>query len=105
MLVLLRMYVNTTNSLTGATLLGTVTNGTTNLFSPFQRNMPCRSGNLVGVVTATSNNLSDNSGTLNTAYTNVAFDFTVDQYIIIAVQPSSAADSFTSELFTIRGNK
>lgn len=100
-----RMYVNTTNSLSGATQLGTFTNGATNLFSPFSRIFPCRATNLVGVSTPTSNALSDISNTINSAYTTQSFNFTVDNYIIIAVQPTSALDSFTSELFTIKGNR
>ena len=100
-----RMYVNTTNSLSGATILGTFTNGATNLFSPFARTFPCRATNLIGVSSPTSSALSDFTTTLNSAYTTQSFNFTVDNYIIIAVQPSSALDSFTSELFTIKGNR
>jgi len=99
-----RMYTNTSNSLTGATQIATFNNTTTGLFSPFKRLFALKTGNLLFGAGASSTLLNDE--VINTtAPSSTSFDPTVDNYIIISVIPQNASDSFTSETFTIKGNK
>jgi hypothetical protein len=82
-----RIYMNTTNSLTGATLLATgqTMNGTT-YFQRFERNFLFDGTNLIGisVVNGFANDLTAST------ISNIAFNSLVDNYLIFAVQNSSA---------------
>ena len=84
----LRFYVNSTNSLTGATFLGSAgTMATSVRFQRFQRNIFFDGTNLNCFTTANSaaNDLSLSSISL------IPFNKTVDNYLIFAVQHSTSA--------------
>lgn len=99
-----RIYTNTSNSLSGATQLGTYNNTATQLFTPFKRLFAFKTGNVIFGAGASSTLASDETVSTVAPSSNT-FDPTVTNYIIIAVQPASASDSFTSEIFVIKGNK
>ena len=99
-----RMYTNTSNSLSGAVQLGTYNNTATQLYTPFKRLFAFKTGNVIFGAGANSTLVNDDLVSTVTPSSNT-FDPTVDNWIIIAVQPANASDSFTSELFTIKGNK
>jgi hypothetical protein len=83
-----RIYINTSSSLTGATLLGTLSNSVGTGNAGFQRNIfvtaTGSSGNLRVFPTASSASLSYTGGSLNAS--NITVDTTVTQYFIVAIQ-------------------
>lgn len=81
-----RIYINTTNSLTGATLLGTgqTMNGTT-YFQRFERNFLFDGTNLIGISVVNGFATDLTASTIS----NIAFNRLVDNYLIFAVQNSS----------------
>ena len=81
-----RIYMNTTNSLTGATLLGTgqTMNGTT-YFQRFERNFLFDGTNLIGISVVNGFATDLTASTIS----NIAFNTLVDNYLIFAVQNSS----------------
>lgn len=81
-----RIYINTTNSLTGATLLGTgqTMNGTT-YFQRFERNFLFDGTNLIGISVVNGFATDLTASTIS----NVAFNNLVDNYLIFAVQNST----------------
>ena len=97
-----RIYTNTSNSLTGATQLATYTNLTTQLENRFRRTFCVKSGSLIYSLTSSTSSLND-LAVATTAPSSTSFNPTVDNWIIIAVQPSNASDTFTAEYFTIKG--
>ena len=99
-----RMYTNTSNSLSGASQLGTYNNTATQLYTPFKRLFAFKTGNVIFGAGANSTLLNDEVVSTVAPSSNT-FDTTVDNWIIIAVQPANGSDSFTSELFTIKGNR
>ena len=89
-----RIYINTSNSLSGATLLATQATGSTGLSVDIGRYLAVKSLSSIQVFDSTSNTpQSENSGALTTAVSNIAFDSTVNNYIIVAIQQVSASDS------------
>ena len=88
-----RVYINSSNSLTGATQIGLFSMTATLIYGKFRRSYPVNGGNLsypsVGAVTG-----SDDANTSSTAVNNtVAFNVASTYFIIIAGQLSSASDS------------
>jgi hypothetical protein len=87
----IRIYKNTTNSLSGATLIATNTTITgTNLFSQMIRTFRINSNTLAGFTFSTTG-LSDYQSTSATSSTT--FTTNVDNYIIFSIQLGNAADS------------
>ena len=81
-----RLYINTSNSLTGATLLGAgQTMGTSVYFQRFERNIFFDGTNLNHLTNAGSNAIDLTSGTINLT----AFNPSTNHYLIFAVQNSS----------------
>jgi hypothetical protein len=81
-----RLYINTSNSLTGATLLGAgQTMGTSVYFQRFERNIFFDGTNLNHLTNAGSNAIDLTSGTINLT----AFNPATNYYLIFAVQNSS----------------
>lgn len=96
----LNIYVNTSNSMSGAVLIGQMNNASNNTILNFamQRNIPIQSGSftafivntIVGSETVITNNIS-----------TVTIDWTVDQYIILAVQANSGAESLRANFLSV----
>jgi hypothetical protein len=86
----IRIYKNTSNTLTGATLIAANTTITgTNLFSQMIRTFRINSNILTGYTTASS--LTDYAST--SSLLSTTFTTNVDNYIIISIQLGNAADS------------
>ena len=100
-----RIYVNTSASLSGATLLATY--ATTNLNGRFF--LVERTANVDGAttnfLTTTSGALTDSASLATTAPSDVSIDWTVNQYIIVAIQLGNAADSTSLRLVNVILNK
>lgn len=96
-----RIYINTSSSLTGATLLGTLSNSVGTGNAGFQRNIfvtaTGSSGNLRVFPTASSASLSYTGGSLNAS--NITVDTTVTQYFIVAIQNGN-----TTATTSVQGN-
>lgn len=86
----IRIYKNTSNTLTGATLIAANTTITgTNLFSQMIRTFRINSNTLTGYTTTTA--LTDYAST--SALLSTTFTTNVDNYIIFSIQLGSIADS------------
>lgn len=100
-----RLYINTAASLSGATLLATY--ATTNLNGRFF--LVERTANVDGAttnfLTTTSGALTDSASLATTAPSDVSIDWTVNQYIIVAIQLGNAADSTSLRLVNVILNK
>jgi len=100
-----RIYVNTSASLSGATLLATY--ATTNLNGRFF--LVERTANVDGATTnfiaATSGALTDSASLSTTAPSDVSIDWTVNQYFIVAIQLGNAGDSTTLRMANVILNK
>ncbi len=94
----LRIYANTANSLTGATLLGTF--ASVGLMIPIQRHLAIKSATNTETHSATTSLVSDISPT-TVAVTSSNIDWTQGQYIIFAVQNGSSLDSSLISYYTI----
>ena len=96
-----RIYINTSSSLTGASLLGTLSNSSGTGNAGFQRNIfvtaTGSSGNLRVFPTTSSASSSYVAGSLNAS--NVTVDTTVTQYFIVAIQNGN-----TTATTSVQGN-
>lgn len=88
----IRIYKNTTNTLTGATLIGALTNlqSANSLYSQGIRTFRINSNTLTGLTTAGINPLDYIS---STALLSTTFTTNVDNYIIFSIQLANSADS------------
>ena len=87
-----RIRLNTSNSLSGATLAGIVSNNNTVLMPTFSRNLVIKSSTNTEVM-GTSATFSTDIGSITSAISSINIDWTIDQYIIISVQPSVSAET------------
>ena len=87
-----RIYTNTSASLSGATLLGTVTTGAGTLISGL-RNLTIKSATNTSILTATFNSATDVATTNTGTPATLNIDWTVARYILVSLQNASAADS------------
>jgi hypothetical protein len=103
-LTTLRVYINTADSLTvpAATLISTSTSAANS-----QINFGIEKNSVIKSATVTQNNSAITSGlfqepqTSNAALTNSNIDWTVNQYIIFAIQNGAAGDSTVLSYFQI----
>lgn len=84
-------YINTTNSLTGATLTASQIN--TTRFYAMERNLYIKSTTISETINVSTNINSDNAAASIVANANLNIDWTVNQYIIAAFQNSAVGDS------------
>lgn len=93
-LTTLRIYINTADSLSGATLLATGGLATaTDLFQQVSRTLFIGKGPVNVKTALTSAQLYSDDTRTTTAESNVVVDWTSPQYIILAVQNAAAGDS------------
>lgn len=90
-----RFYLNTSNSITGATVVALYTNTTTQLYNPFEREFVVNTSVFQGFSFAQS---IINDKSVAGSFSSIPFDETVNQWIIFAIQPLSALDVFDVEL-------
>lgn len=97
------LYVNTADSLSGAILAATLTSGSSNIFIQMKRDLVVKAeGTEVFRTNLTS---STDDTTTNVQASLLAIDWTVDQYIITAVNSTSTSDSFINSMFLVEGRK
>ena len=101
----LRLYWNTTASLTGAILLATTAAGaSSSVFSQMSRWIPVEvangTGNGTRMFTATTFAATD-FGVSTAAISTLALDWTVDSYLICAIQNGAAGDSSVCNVLSI----
>jgi len=94
-----RLYTNTTNSLSGASLLATNISTVGNRKVPLRRQLVLKNGN-IEVLLATSSTPDDNVNSSSPA-TIVTFNPAVDNYFITTAQNASAGDSTIQNNFKI----
>jgi hypothetical protein len=102
-LTTLRIYINTADSLTvpAATLIATsATSNTTNNYLGTERQVLIKSATVTQSVNAASSLFSD-LGNFNGVQTNSNIDWTVNQYIIFAIQNAAIGDSTVISYFQI----
>jgi hypothetical protein len=92
-----RIYTNTSNSLSGASSLALVVPASNNIYFSLDRTYTLKSGNTLESFPVGSTATTDEVGS-TAAISNTAFNPTVDNYIIIAIQPNNASDSFKQTL-------
>jgi len=98
-----RIYVNTTSSLTGAIVVSLATLGATTLAANLQRYLAIKNATTnTEVVSVTTSLLSDYNNVPSPAsVTTLAINWTVDQYIIFAVNALNGADSLRATMYSI----
>ena len=102
-LTTLRMYINTADSLTvpAATLIATsITSAGANNYLGTERQVLIKSATVTQSINAASNLFSD-LGNFNGVQTNSNIDWTVNQYIIFAIQNAVITDSTVISYFQI----
>lgn len=94
-----RIYVNTTNSISGATLLATFASASNgNSMLTMTRNAPVKSSSVTQFVSASGNLATDY---IQAATSNININHTINQYYIVALQCGNAADSSLCSFFNI----
>jgi len=97
--VTVRIKINTSNTIVGATQIATYTYITTNIFATLTRTFPLNSGTLNGF-NFTSSNLTDTVASASLG-SSTTFDTTVTNYLFFTVQLSNIADSITANLCSL----
>jgi hypothetical protein len=97
--ITIRMYVNTTSSLSGATLVGTYQ--ATALAIPMQRILVIKTTTNTEVMPSGTSLLSDFSSPSTVALTSLNIDWTINQFVIFAVQDANQADDSRISYYTI----
>jgi prolyl oligopeptidase PreP (S9A serine peptidase family) len=96
-----RVYANTSASLTGAILISTASLTSTTLAANMQRFLAIKNASTnTEVVTATTNQLTDYAS-FTTAVSTLLINWTVDQYIIFAVNALNGGDSIRATMYSI----
>jgi hypothetical protein len=90
----MRVYTNTSISLTGATLLATrlLTSASGTAMA---RDLVFKNSLSAQEISSTTNSHGDNENNTNVFVTQLAINFTVNQYLIIAVELTNASDTVT----------
>lgn len=87
-----RLYINSSNSLSGATLIAMINTGATTDSSDLARIGIVKSSNVIEFPTATTS-IVNRDNTSTGAVTSAAIDITILQYFIVAYQNASTLDS------------
>lgn len=93
----IRIYINTANSLSGATLIAVSQTAATNLWVLMERTFSISGGNIYGFP-FTSSAITDVTG-LGVALTSSALNISNNFYIIITGQLDNSSDSMTLDFF------
>lgn len=88
----MRIYVNTSASLSGATLIATLNIGAAQLSGTMERDFAVKSSTVTEIF-STSNTTNTNIANSTNAFASINIDWTTDKYLIVAFQNASAADS------------
>jgi hypothetical protein len=93
-----RLYTNTSASLSGASQLATISPTGPSLYFSLDRTYSLKSGGTLQSFPVNSTGATDEASSTS-AISDTAFDRTVDNYFIVAIQPNNASDSFVQSLF------
>jgi hypothetical protein len=93
----LRYYINTTNSLSGATTLALYT---VTQFGQMERNLVIKSATNTETFNTTVSTATDNATAINLA-SSTNINWTVNQYIIFAIQQNTAGDTTIGSMYLI----
>jgi nitrogen fixation protein len=96
----LRIRINTSNTLTGATLIGGFNVTATASATNFKRNFMLNGGNLYGVNFAVTSSVNDESN-IGATYSNTTYNTANTLYLFFTIQLITSADSVTPNLFNI----
>jgi len=97
-----RIEINTSNTLTGATPIGIVNMGASNLTTPFVRNYNVRTGGILEGFPFSSPAISDESAAVAAARSTTSFDNTTTKYwLFIDVQNINAADTTSASSYAL----
>jgi hypothetical protein len=97
-----RLYINTTNNLTGATQIALFTAGPTNTYVKIGRQPVIRGGFLRTTLTTTTLQ-NDNSASTSVFSPNIPYDVTQGYYFIAVVNmASTGTETVTNEFLTVR---
>ena len=88
-----RIYTNTTNSLSGATLLGSFTMSAANRFLGYERHIICKASGLIEVASATNTTNASDENAISAAETTTTITYSNTNYLIISMQLSNSADT------------
>jgi len=100
--VTLRVYVNSTNDLSGATLLATYASSASHQFVTCPFNFPFKSSTTIERFSATFSIVTDEqAGGIGLAPVTFTFDSTANRYLIFALQNSSASDTSYISYLTV----
>lgn len=88
-----RIYTNTTNSLSGATLLGSFIMSAANRFLGFERHIICKASGLIEVASATNTTNASDENVISAAETTTTITYSNINYLIISMQLSNSADT------------
>lgn len=94
---LFRLFTNTSNSLSGALTLATLSAVNTNRYLSLDRTYTLKIGNVLQSFPTASSAVTDESS-VNNPPDSTTFNPAVDNYFMIAIQPNSASDSFVQTL-------
>lgn len=96
----LNIYVNTSNSMSGAIQLGQMNNASNNtiLSWAMERNIPIQSGSFTAFIV---NGITGSENVITNTVSTVTIDWTVNQYIILAVQANSGAESLRANFLSV----
>jgi len=101
---IIRAYFNTSDAIGGSIVATSATNAATTLFAQIGRTLAVKSAtNTESYPSTAGANLDD--GASGTAVTASNIDWTVAQYLVVAVQNSSTADTSRSSLVHLQINK
>lgn len=95
-----RCYVNTANSLSGATLIGTITTTATSITCQGIRQMVIKTSTSTEMYPSTLGAAADDVS-VNSAATTITNNWTVDQFILFSIQNVSATDSTVYSFYKI----
>jgi exosome complex RNA-binding protein Csl4 len=98
----IRYYINTINSLSGATQVGVVSS--TIRFYPFKRTFLLKPSNVFYGFNFFNNSVAD-TGLSSAVPSSTTYTITSDYYIIATIQLTNTADSVTGQNFSIIENK
>lgn len=94
------LYVNTSDTVTGASLLGFFTQTSTRVAFQGKRDLVIKSSTVTEVADNGTSLVTDDAD-IQTAFDNVNVNWAVDQYIIFAVNPANAGDSMINSEYII----
>lgn len=103
--IVTRMYVNTSSAIGGSLIATSATAVAATLMFQYTRTLAVKSSTSTESMASNLNVNADDNTSVTTAVTASNIDWTVDQYLIVALTNSSTADSSRSSFIQVQINK